>query len=425
MQRAQEHGNDAEARRAADRLRDATNALGSLQQQQASGSIDSMANEADRLAAAQRDQADRMKKLLSQAASSDGSSESSQNLWSQASSLARDRQQLADDLANLERQAREAERGLASTQRGAASKLRDALGNLDQEDLQTRIQRSADWLRRGIAPNSIATETSIASDLQRFSDQLKQAQQALGPGQQQDQGQDSQAAIDRLERLRNQMAGIGRDAGDQGRQGSRQNRNGQSGAAGQFAQNGQPGQDSGSSGGRLSRNGTPDNGAGGGPSSGDVGDDYTRGYVGGYRGGARGGNNNWWIDTGNNSNLPQPASPDTSPTPGDPERSYQQSLDGLNQLRPAVENDPETARELQDLIREMQQLDPKRFPGNPALFEQLHTQVLNDVDKLELQLRRKLDDKQSGQIRSSNPMPMPAGYQDAVADYFRRLSKNP
>ncbi|MGA9633208.1 MAG: hypothetical protein WBQ63_17405, partial [Candidatus Acidiferrales bacterium] len=90
-----------------------------------------------------------------------------------------------------------------------------------------------------------------------------------------------------------------------------------------------------------------------------------------------------------------------------------------------VQDDPDTARELQELIREMQQLDPKRFPGNPALFEQLHTQVLNDVDKLELQLRRKLDDKQSGQIRSSNPMPIPAGYQDAVADYFRRLSKNP
>ncbi|MFY9690911.1 MAG: hypothetical protein WAJ86_13315, partial [Candidatus Acidiferrales bacterium] len=177
-------------------------------------------------------------------------------------------------------------------------------------------------------------------------------------------------------------------------------------------------------------NATPDGGAGGGPGTtgptrGEVGDDYTRGYGERDRGGARGGTNNWWIDTGNNSNLPQPASPDNSPLPTDPERSYQQSLDGLNQLRQTVQDDPDTARELQELIREMQQLDPKRFPGNPALFEQLHTQVLNDVDKLELQLRRKLDDKQSGQIRSSNPMPIPAGYQDAVADYFRRLSKNP
>ena len=430
MQRAQQNQDSAEARRAAQRLQDATNLLGSMQQQQASGRLDSMASEADRLAAEQRDQADRMRKLLSDAASADESGQAPQDLWNQASKLARDRQQLADDLAALEKQARDAARNLASTQRGAASKLRDALGNLDQEDLQTRLQRSADWLRRGIAPNSLAAEEGITSDLQRFGDQVRQAQQALGAGQQQDQGQDAQAAIDRLERLRNQMAGITRDmgaAGRPGQQGSGQNRNGQNGEAGQFAQNGQPGQrggDSGQNNGRLSRNGTPDGGAGGGPASGRVGDDYIRGYGQRY-GGARGGNNNWWVDTGNNSNLPQPVAPDNSPLPPDPERSYQQSLDSLNQLRPTVENDPETARELQELIREMQQLDPKRFPGNPALFEQLHTQVLNDVDKLELQLQRKLDDKQSGQIRSANPMPMPAGYQDAVADYFRRLSKNP
>ncbi|HUA01977.1 MAG TPA: hypothetical protein VMB02_16690 [Candidatus Aquilonibacter sp.] len=427
MQRAQQ--DSAEARRAAQRLRDATNLLGSMQQQQASGNLDAMAQQADRLASEQRAQTDRMRRMLAGEGSSESSSQSAEDYWSQANQLAKDRQGLADDLARLEKQARDAEHDLASTQRGAASKLRDALGNLDGNDLPTRLQRSADWLRRGISPNSLSAENGIASDLQRFSDQLKQAQQALGSGQTQDQAQDSQAAIDRLERLRNQMAMMTRDmgaAGDAGRQGGRLDRNGQSqgpsqpGQPGQSAQNGQPGGDRG---GRLSRNGGPEGGPG--PASGDVGDDYTRGYVGGYRGSARNGVNNWWIDTGNNSNLPQPAGPDNSPLPPDPERAFQQSLDGLNQLRQTVENDPETARELQGLIREMQNLDPRRFPGNPALFEQLHTQVLNDVDKLELQLQRKLDDKQSGQIRSSNPMPVPPGYQDAVADYFRRLSKNP
>ena len=98
MQRAQQQGDAAEARRAATRLRDATNLLGSMQQQQASGRLDSMAGEADRLAAEQHDQADRMRKLLSDAASADQSGQGSQDLWNQASALARDRQQLADDL---------------------------------------------------------------------------------------------------------------------------------------------------------------------------------------------------------------------------------------------------------------------------------------------------------------------------------------
>ena len=36
----------------------------------------------------------------------------------------------------------------------------------------------------------------------------------------------------------------------------------------------------------------------------------------------------------------------------------------------------------------MERLDPSRFPGNPAMVEQLRTQVLASVDKLEPELRR-------------------------------------
>jgi hypothetical protein len=44
------------------------------------------------------------------------------------------------------------------------------------------------------------------------------------------------------------------------------------------------------------------------------------------------------------------------------------------------------------------------------------------VDKLELQLRRSADD-QAAEVRTSKPAAVPAGYEDAVADYYRRLSK--
>ena len=85
---------------------------------------------------------------------------------------------------------------------------------------------------------------------------------------------------------------------------------------------------------------------------------------------------------------------------------------------------PEPLADLQELIKQMERLDPSRFPGNPAMVEQLRTQVLASVDKLELQLRRDRDDKQPGQIRGGESAPVPSGYQDAVAEYFRRLSKN-
>ena len=88
-----------------------------------------------------------------------------------------------------------------------------------------------------------------------------------------------------------------------------------------------------------------------------------------------------------------------------------------------AKNDPAALREIQDLVKEMQRLDPNRFPGNPAMVEQLHTQVLNDVDKLELQIRRNADDPQAGQVRTSKSPTVPAGYQGAVAEYYRRLGK--
>ena len=43
--------------------------------------------------------------------------------------------------------------------------------------------------------------------------------------------------------------------------------------------------------------------------------------------------------------------------------------------------------------------------------------------KLETLLRRKIEEKQSGQARTGAGDRIPEGYSDAVAEYFRRLSK--
>src|SRR5438477_12543764 len=97
----------------------------------------------------------------------------------------------------------------------------------------------------------------------------------------------------------------------------------------------------------------------------------------------------------------------------------------LKQLSQRFQGQPAPLAVLQELICDMQRVDPSRFPGNPAMLEELRDQVLTSVDKLELRLRRREDDSEAGQIRSGDSQPIPAGYQDSVADYFRRLSKNP
>src|ERR1700749_5246351 len=109
--------------------------------------------------------------------------------------MAEDRQQLSDDLSQLEKNLRNPAREMAPQQPQAASKLRDALNGMDQSDLTNRVQRTADWLRRGVNPNSNGTEDGISKGLDQLSQQVRDAQQGLGPGkpgQKQGQGQGEQ-----------------------------------------------------------------------------------------------------------------------------------------------------------------------------------------------------------------------------------------
>ena len=170
-----------EARKAADRLRDATNLLGGAQKQQASSKLDSLSREAGRLTKEQGAQSDRIRSLANQQ-DPEGEQNPSQTASraQQVRKLADDRQQLSDDLSHLEKGLRDTARELAPNQPGTSSKLRDALSEMDQSDLGNRVQRTADWLRRGINPNSNGTEEGIASGLKKLNDQVRQAQQGMG-----------------------------------------------------------------------------------------------------------------------------------------------------------------------------------------------------------------------------------------------------
>jgi hypothetical protein len=128
------------------------------------------------------------------------------------------------------------------------------------------------------------------------------------------------------------------------------------------------------------------------------------------------------MDTGNTRITGRAVAPQQGPNPADTQREIDQGLNLLNQVRAAVQDSPEARQQLLSLIEQMRNLDPKRFPGNPALVEQMHQQLLSSVDALELQLRRQLDESRGGTIRNADPAKIPAGYQGSVAEYYRKLS---
>jgi len=216
--------------------------------------------------------------------------------------------------------------------------------------------------------------------LRHLQDQLGEAQQAMAGKQPPADG-----ALDAVERLRSRLAALDQNQRGFGNSGSDPGGSGMNGAGNRLV-------------GPVGR---------------------------GDRGGNRGGPVNGGWNTGNNSELPRPVAPDSSAPPPDTEQFFQQGMHDLEQLRRSVGDDPAVRRQVDDLVRSMQKLDPKRFPGNPAMVDELYARVLSGVDRLELQLRHEPDDALPAQVRSESPPPVPSGYQAAVAEYFRRLSKNP
>jgi hypothetical protein len=461
---ASQNASAADSRRAADRLREATDLLGHMQQQDAAGRLNSMAQTAEQLAARQKKQADHVRELMTQQNAARASGQQQHYPTAQEiDKMVNDRQKVSDDLARLTQQLRTAARELAPTQPAASTKLRSAVDGVDESDLNTRMQRSSDWLRSGNF--SDPAETALTSDLQKLGQQVGEAARALGDARPTSKDAELNRAMDDLSRLRDQLAGLGRRSNSQAGQGQP----GRAAETGQLSRNGQPGQGgqqqaqnsaTGQAGGRqsgqansqagqgqpgraaetgqLSRDGQPgqggqqqaQNGAtgqAGGRQAGQVGNVGNRlaGPVGNASGGAgdRERNNPMGAyDTGNTRISGRAVAPQQGPNPADAQREIDQGLNLLNQVRPVVQDSPEARQQLQSLIDQMRNLDPRRFPGNPALVEQMHQQLVSEVDALELQLRRQLDETRGGTIRNTDPVQVPAGYRDSVAEYYRKLS---
>jgi hypothetical protein len=290
---------------------------------------------------------------------------------------------------------------------------------MDESDLGTRLQRSSDGLRTGNFSDPL--ETALTSDLQKLSRQVGDAARALGNAQRTSEEAAINRAMDDLSRLRDQLAGLGGRPNAQPGQGQAGQPGGQSFQTGPLNRNGQSGQ-GGQPGQQPGQNGQPGQGgqAGGGQAGNRLAGPISNpASGGGYREGNVFGN----YDTGNNAGRSgRAAAPQQGLNPADTQRQIDQGLNLLNQVRTVVQDSPEARQQLQSLIDQMRSLDPSGFPGNPVLVEQMHQQLVSNVDALELQLRRQLDKNQGGTIRNTDPTKVPAGYQDSVAEYYRKLS---
>ena len=104
----------------------------------------------------------------------------------------------------------------------------------------------------------------------------------------------------------------------------------------------------------------------------------------------------------------------------DPERALRDTYRDLSQLRAQLGPGSDVGREITDVLRNIQR--PEYALGGPLLNERIEKEVLPAIEQLEMELRRKVEGD-SATIRNPAADPVPAGYGDKVAEYFRRLSK--
>jgi len=94
----------------------------------------------------------------------------------------------------------------------------------------------------------------------------------------------------------------------------------------------------------------------------------------------------------------------------------------MNDLRDRVQGDQDLSKQVQDLSRDLSRLSVGST-ASAELEARLAREILPRLEALEVQLRRSSADLDSGQVRSGAGDRVAPGYTDAVAEYFRKLSK--
>jgi hypothetical protein len=421
---------DANTRRAAERLQEARDMLGNLRRQESTAALDNLADRARRLAEQQRDFEQRLRRAFG-SPSFDPRNPGRQSNVSreQAEQFAREKERIAQELEQLEKEMKSASRSMAGSQPGASSRLREGLGEMQQRELGLRMKSSSNWIRQGRGQYMVPGEAIQTEGVDAVKDRIEAARSALDRNAPAPGKEGLEQSLAQVEQLRNRLQAL-----QQGQQGQRDQQQGQ--GQGQ-SQQGQPGQQPGPG----QQQGQNQQGqAGQQPGQGQPGQQGQQGQQGqsgqqpgGQQGqpggqqagmmpsesGDRRGSGSW--QGGAIGRGPLTAGRELM-NPAERERAMREAVRELSALRQALAGNPDLAREASDLLREIQRANLGAVNGT-ELDERLRRQVLPNVEQLELLLRRKVEEQRGGQVRSGAGEKVPPGYSNAVADYFRRLSK--
>ena len=187
-QKAQQQGNqaeaDASARRAAERMQEARDMADRMKRQDTAGQLGDLQERADQLAEHQKEVENQLRQSYA-GNSKDGKGGNGLNRQ-QSEQVASELDKNLEDLKKLEQDIQRSARDLRSTQPDASTRLRDGVGEIQQNDVERRMQYSSEYIRqgRGDQVNQSGWLPPVNRAMDTMREGIRQAQQALSDGTQ-------------------------------------------------------------------------------------------------------------------------------------------------------------------------------------------------------------------------------------------------
>ncbi len=364
--------------------------------------------------------------------------------------LANEKRTIATRLQELRRDMVTAQRNLKEQAPQTAAQIAEAAESLDENKIEQRMSVAAMYIDQGGAPYVVASESMVTDTLRQLRDSLRDASaQGAGTGASNDKANEAVAQVralrQQLEQLTSQQraaqnnAQSGNQPGSQsnGAQGNAQNSSQRSGQSqGQGTQQSQQNQANGQSSGQgmqagQSQQTQANSQAGGqgmqgaqGQGQGQQGQSGGQGMQAG-QGGAQG-------QVGGVSGNEVGPSGQFANAGGTPRNLNSNLNNTLNSARAAITElnqrgriGQQEAQQLQDLTRQLESMRLGATSGDAANRASAESTALALVEQLELKLAQASEraGKTKQTVRSAVAEPVPADYEEAVAEYYRRLSK--
>jgi len=103
-------------------------------------------------------------------------------------------------------------------------------------------------------------------------------------------------------------------------------------------------------------------------------------------------------------------------------REYQETLRGAEELRRLLGDAGVSTRDLNDVIGQLRQFDSDKVFNDPKALEALHAAALNKLKEFDFNLRKKAG-ADNTQLSLSGSDEVPAGFRQAIEEYYRKLAQ--